>query len=342
MKDAKTDIGVNGGAGGGKGGDLQESLSPLIKQGALALGVFTGIAATLGVMQKHIEETRNLLADANPALQRLEDVQKKILNLALLPISNLMIGLMKPFLKLQIFALKKQLSSPEFKQLQEKIKTGELSGVEAGEAILEQFQPILEQMAFLDRIFKQTTQPVVASLAGFQAGIELNNKLWLSGVNDWVTSFLSSFSSSKELIPALSGLVTSAIDSGELTKSEIGGKDSTLGKLYNATTSELALASKDFKTNTDIALTGLSDVVVDLTLPFETSLSLALKGLVNAVKKSFGGAGGGEFRDPLSGPISPAGRVTPIVVNVNNNSNEGVGPTIGRELAAELERRTRP
>lgn len=197
--------------GGGVGRDTtQENLGNMF-EGAIS-GAFTkyvlpliGIDGLLKALEFIGDNTQNMadrMADINPALAEQQKMLENTMNLALMPMSQLMNTLMKPYLTLMLMRARKGME--EAKPILEALKSGEIDYEQALEGYGNQrgLNAIFEETASIMYVYQnqlnEQTKDITASMAGYTSGVELATSNWYVGVSNWLDNFLDGLTSIDE------------------------------------------------------------------------------------------------------------------------------------------------
>jgi len=196
----KTFAGPAGGgapAGGGISGSIKGAATPsagMLAGIAAPLGMIAaGIGAVVGAMvflNSQVKKGVKALEDAAPAFKASRDIQKKMLDLAMLPMANVMTLLMKPYLRLQLLTLRKAMT--EARPILERVKSGEITPAEGAKELEPVFKKTVESMLFWNQQIELALKPLASAMAGFTAGMEIIYNTWASGWKDWISNFLES------------------------------------------------------------------------------------------------------------------------------------------------------
>ena len=203
----------------GVGADVKGAAGKIPELGSLlsATGPLMALAAGMGVaisiwknIYGSIKKMNKTLEEAAPDFKASRDIQKKIFNLALRPMTSVMTVLMKPYLLLQMLALKKALSKA--KPVLAGLKAGELTPEEA----VSQMQPIFEdamtEIGWISMKMEETLRPIMASMAGFQQGLDIIFANWTGGLSTWATNFLKALrTNTVDIPPGLAETISKAI-----------------------------------------------------------------------------------------------------------------------------------
>jgi hypothetical protein len=142
------------------------------------------------------------MADINPALAEQQKMLENTMNLALMPMSQLMNTLMKPYLTLMLMRARKGME--EAKPILEALKSGEIDYEQAlgGYGNQRGLNAIFEETASIMYVYQnklnEQTKDITASMAGYTSGVELATSNWYTGVSNWLDNFLDGLTSIDE------------------------------------------------------------------------------------------------------------------------------------------------
>jgi len=152
-----------------------ELVGAMAKMSLVVAGLYA-IKKAMDFVNAQITEIKNTMAEINPAYGRQEEIMKKMYNMALLPMSQLMTMMMKPYLQMMIIKMKE--GREKAAQYFEDYKTATTSEEkeEAMQNIMDVVKETSTNMAVWQFRFDTTFKPLLAEIEGFRDGLAAVNQ----------------------------------------------------------------------------------------------------------------------------------------------------------------------
>ncbi len=266
--------------------------------GTMALGIGAVVGGVLAVktvldmINENIKDMKDSMAEANPLLENQFKVMDKMLNLTLLPITNIMTALMKPVLSMQATFLKKQLT--ESKELIGRAVGGD---EEAMAEVIDLFQDTFQDMRFLKRSFEIENKELIASIAGFTKGMDIDLEELLKGADKWVEGLFAGALRVGQTSERFNDTIAEHLKGvGETTATFNANWDEDV-KLIVESTGDAKLAWTDETKGFEAALDGITGVIFATNPTLKIALDKALEeGILKPLRDAMIGK---DIPDPI-------------------------------------------
>ena len=215
--------------GNGMPADVGDALGKIPGLGALTkiAGPMAAVAAGVGLMvagikaiQGSMKKMNKTLEESAPEYKATRELQKKMYNMALRPMASVMTILMKPYLVLQMLAIRRALKAA--RPTLAALKAGEVDPEEAIGIISEIFRAGMESVAYVQHEMRNMIDPILGDIAGFEKGLSIVYQNWLTGVKEWVSGFIDGINTETGGIPAeLASTISEALLRDKIELEEI-------------------------------------------------------------------------------------------------------------------------
>ena len=229
---------------GAKGGGGTAALLGGIKSAAPVMAITTAlivIKKVLDTIHESIKDTLDVMKEVNPGFRRQEELMKKMYNMALLPMSQLMTMMLKPYLQLMMIKVKemREKAAPLLEDW--KTATPERKKEIEGE-LLDLYKDYATMLSAITVMFKYETAEISGTVAGFKAGLKLIFNDWLIGVDAWVKGFnegLGTIYDIPDKIEEVALALNEAIKAGAIDAETLPPMLATLSTLFGKVSGEI-------------------------------------------------------------------------------------------------------
>ncbi|MFQ5621281.1 MAG: hypothetical protein ACE5FT_05545 [Candidatus Nanoarchaeia archaeon] len=154
-------------------------------------GVLAAFAATVTILKRIHESIEKMLTElkkASPEYKKVTEIMEKMFYLAMKPLGELIATLLRPYLLLQMQAVRKALI--EARPYLEAYRRGDITLEQA----IEQIKPIVEatifQLSYLEREAMELVKPIAGFIDGFLDAMGIVFNTWLKGVGSYLAGFM--------------------------------------------------------------------------------------------------------------------------------------------------------
>jgi len=288
------------------------------------LGIGISIVSILSTIQKGIENMRQKMANINPALAKQQEIMKKEMELALMPMSRVMTMLMQPYLKIMMLQIRKQMI--EAKPLLKEFGTATPKRrTEIIDTLLDMFRDTAGTLSALKQIFEIQTAEIAGTMGGYQQGLDLVMNSWLEGFKEWIGNFFQATQTKTANWDKATNLIEEAYNREIVMRNEAGG-------IYETMSEELI-------TMKNIAVNNFGKATNSLVNAIQNAADRINALMPGGVVMTPVGGVSTAFPERYKAPMKPT--LTGVQINQDLNiSMTGASPSDVARAADETNRRT--
>ena len=173
------------GASGSGAKGAMAGLGPAVAAITTVVAAVYTVKKVLDRIHESMEKLNVKMGEINPTFKRQEDLMKKMYNMALLPISQLMNMMMKPYLQMMILKMKEMRKETQPLLDEYKNATPERKS-EIQDEILALYKDYAGDLAAINYVFNLETARIRGTVAGFQEALDTILGDWLLGTKEYI------------------------------------------------------------------------------------------------------------------------------------------------------------